>query len=230
MAINFENRYTDTTSDELHLTDYLQAIVANWRPILLITLAVTALGTAYAFVATPVYRADVMFHVVDKADNNNKDGLPPFTGMFDTKPSTAAEIELLKSRLVTEETVKSLRLDISAEPHTLPFVGSMLSGLVNGKWGFKLPSFINLSGYAWGDEKITVSRFDTAKESYDKSFTLVAGKNGEYILNDPDGVSILEGRVGETVGGDTRVGPVSLRVDSLAGEPGARFEDRKSVV
>ena len=91
MAINFDNRYTDVSSDEMHLTDYLQAIVANWRSILLITLAVTALGTAYAFLATPVYRADVLFHVVDKSENNNKqDGLQPLTGMFDTKPSTAA--------------------------------------------------------------------------------------------------------------------------------------------
>ena len=134
MAINFDNRYTDVSSDEMHLTDYLQAIIANWKSILLITLAVTALGTAYAFIATPVYRADVLFHVVDKTDNNNKqDGLQPLTGMFDTKPSTAAEIELMKSRLVTEETVKSLHLDIAARPHTLPFVGGLLAPLMNGK-------------------------------------------------------------------------------------------------
>ncbi|MEI5999180.1 polysaccharide biosynthesis tyrosine autokinase [Paraburkholderia bengalensis] len=225
MAINFDNRYTDVSPDEMHLTDYLQAIVANWRSILLITLAVTALGTAYAFLATPVYRADVLFHVVDKAENNNKqDGLQPLTGMFDTKPSTAAEIELMKSRLVTEETVKKLHLDISARPHTLPFIGGMLAPLMNGKWGIKLPPSMQLSSYAWGDESIKVSRFDTAKDMYDKDFMLVAGQNGDFVLSNPDGVAILEGKVGENVVRETPSGPISLRVDEMVGAPGTRYE------
>ncbi|MFP3649041.1 protein tyrosine kinase, partial [Paraburkholderia sp. SIMBA_054] len=79
-------------------------------------------------------------------------------------PSTAAEIELLKSRLVTEETVKKLHLDITATPRYMPVIGGLIAGLVNGQWGLKLPQFINLSGYAWGNESISVSRFDTSKE------------------------------------------------------------------
>ncbi|SEJ96602.1 polysaccharide biosynthesis tyrosine autokinase [Paraburkholderia diazotrophica] len=224
MAINFDNRYTDVSSDEMHLTDYLQAIVANWKSILLITLAITALGTAYAFLATPVYRADVLFHVVDKADNNKQDGLQPLTGMFDTKPSTAAEIELMKSRLVTEETVKALHLDIAARPHTLPFVGGLLAPLMNGKWGFRLPPSLQLPSYAWGNESIKVSRFDTAKDMYDKDFTLIAGQNGDFVLNSPDGVAILEGHVGENVVRETPVGPIALRVDALVGAPGTRYD------
>ncbi|MEM5386570.1 polysaccharide biosynthesis tyrosine autokinase [Paraburkholderia phymatum] len=224
MAINFDNRYTDVSSDEMHLTDYLQAIVANWKSILLITLAITALGTAYAFLATPVYRADVLFHVVDKADNNKQDGLQPLTGMFDTKPSTAAEIELMKSRLVTEETVKTLHLDIAARPHTLPFVGGLLAPLMNGKWGFKLPPALQLPSYAWGNESIKVSQFDTAKDMYDKDFTLIAGQNGDFVLNSPDGVAILEGHVGENVVRETPVGPIALRVDALVGAPGTRYD------
>ncbi|MFL6637421.1 MAG: Wzz/FepE/Etk N-terminal domain-containing protein, partial [Paraburkholderia graminis] len=120
MAINFENRYTDVSAaDELHLSDYLRTIVRGWRTIATVTLIALALGCAYAFLAPPTYRADVLFHVEDKTANanaNGKDSLPPLTGMFDTKPSTAAEIELLKSRLVTEETVKKLHLDITATP------------------------------------------------------------------------------------------------------------------
>ncbi|CAN7208313.1 polysaccharide biosynthesis tyrosine autokinase [Paraburkholderia sp. 22099] len=228
MAINFENRYTDVSGqDELHLSDYLRTIVRGWRTIVTVTLIALALGCAYAFLAPPTYRADVLFHVEDKTGNNNgngKDSLPPLTGMFDTKPSTAAEIELLKSRLVTEETVKKLHLDITATPRYLPLVGGMIAGLVNGQWGFRLPSFINLSGYAWGDERIAVSRFDTSKEMYDTTFTLIAGNEGAYVLRDRNGIAILSGRVGETVETDTADGPIALRVDSLVGAPGARFE------
>jgi tyrosine-protein kinase Etk/Wzc len=192
-----------------------------------VTLIALALGCAYAFLAPPTFRADVLFHVEDKTANanaNGKESLPPLTGMFDTKPSTAAEIELLKSRLVTEETVKSLHLDITASPRYMPFIGGMIAGLVNGKWGFKLPSFINLSGFAWGNESIAVSRFDTSKDFYDTTFTLIAGEGGSYVLRDKNGIAILSGHVGETVETDTADGPIALHVDKLVGEPGSRFE------
>ncbi|CAB3807530.1 polysaccharide biosynthesis tyrosine autokinase [Paraburkholderia caffeinilytica] len=228
MAINFENRYTDVSAqDELHLSDYLRTIVRGWRTIVMVTLIALALGCAYAFLAPPTYRADVLFHVEDKTANanaNGKDSLPPLTGMFDTKPSTAAEIELLKSRLVTEETVKKLHLDITASPRYLPFIGGMIAGLVNGQWGLRLPPFINLSGYAWGNESIAVSRFDTSKDFYDTTFTLIAGDAGSYVLRDKNGIAILSGHVGETVETDTADGPIALHVDKLVGAPGSRFE------
>jgi tyrosine-protein kinase Etk/Wzc len=192
-----------------------------------VTLIALALGCAYAFLAPPTYRADVLFHVEDKTANanaNGKDSLPPLTGMFDTKPSTAAEIELLKSRLVTEETVKKLHLDITATPRYFPIIGGMIAGLVNGQWGFRLPQFINLSGYAWGDESISVSQFDTSKEMYDATFTLISGNDGSYVLRDKNGIAILSGKVGETVQTDTADGPITLRVDKLVGPAGSRFE------
>src|SRR5260370_22284367 len=107
MAMNSENRYTDVSAgEEVHLSDYLQAIVANWRTIAVITLAALVLGTAYAFLSQPVYRADVMIQVEDKANNNNngKDTLQPLSGMFDTKPTTSAEIQLLRTPLLTPDT------------------------------------------------------------------------------------------------------------------------------
>lgn len=224
MAIHFENRYIDTSTDELYLTDYLQTIISNWRMILWITLALAALGAAYAFIARPVYRADVLFRVVDRADNNSKDGVSSQTATLDTRPSTAADMQMLKSRLVTEPTVRALHLDISAKPRELPVIGPLFAGLVNGKWGVKLPPSIDLSGYAWGKGKITVSRFDTPKEQYDKTFTLIALQNENYVLQDPGGVAILEGHVGEDIATNTALGPIALRVDSLEGPPGMYFE------
>jgi tyrosine-protein kinase Etk/Wzc len=226
MAMNFENRYTDVSSgEELHLSDYVQAIVASWRTIAVITLATVVLGTAYAFLAQPVYRADVMIQVEDKTNNNNgKDTLQPLSGMFDTKPTTSAEIELLRSRLVTDETVRKLHLDIAAQPHYLPIIGGLVGNLVNGKWGFSLPPFINLAGFAWGNEQINVSRFDTPKDLYGKTFMLVAGPGDTYVLNDPDGVPVLSGRVGEDAHGTTALGPVTLHVDKLVGRQGTQYE------
>ena len=72
MAIDFERRYTDfAAGDEFRLSDYLQAIAANWRLIATMTLAVTLLGAAYAFLARPVYRADAIIQVEETPNAGN---------------------------------------------------------------------------------------------------------------------------------------------------------------
>lgn len=224
MAMNLDGSYAMSSSDERYLGDYLRTIVGSWRVIMLVTLAVTLLGAAYAFLAQPTYRADVLFHVVDKTDSSKKDSsLPPLTDMFDTKTSANGEIEMLKSRLVTEETVRRLHLDIGAHPREMPVIGPLLTGLMNGSWGVKLPSFINGSGYAWGRGDIEVSRFDTPDALYDRNFTLIAGQDGSYVLRDPDGIALLEGHVGMDVTANTADGPIALHVDRLAGPPGTPF-------
>src|ERR1700712_1446367 len=108
MAINFDTRYSDvSTGDELRLSDYLAAVLGNWRIVAVVTLAVVALGTAYAFLAPPVYRADAMIQVEEANNNNNNNNanaVQTVSQMFDAKSTTAAQIELLRSRLVVEDT------------------------------------------------------------------------------------------------------------------------------
>lgn len=234
MAMNFEHRYTDfTAGDELRLSDYLQGIVANWRLIAAITVAATALGSAYALIAPPLYKADAIIQVEQTANADNgaanpRQQIEPLSRMFETKATTAAQIELLKSRLVTEATVRSLRLDIAAEPHTPPIVGNLLTALTTGKFGFTMPAFMDLAGFAWGNEKIEVSRLDTPRALYGKAFTLTSGTEGSFTLSDPDGIAIASGRVGEDVTAATAAGPVRLHVDRLTGRPGTRFDLTRS--
>ncbi|GLU30554.1 polysaccharide biosynthesis tyrosine autokinase [Trinickia caryophylli] len=235
MAMNFDNRYTDVAAaDELRLTDYLQAIVGNWRLIATIALVVTLAGTGYAFFARPVYKADAVIQVEDVQNGENGGGgnqqqpVEPLSRMFTRKATTAAQIELLKSRLVTEATVRELHLDIAAEPRALPVAGPLLAALTTGKWGFRIEPFMDLGGFAWGDEKIDVARFDTPRALYGKPFTLAAGPSGTLTLNDPDGVAIASGRVGEDVRGVTTAGPVLVHVDRLTARPGTQFRLTRS--
>jgi len=222
MATHFDSNYAAPGSDERYLGEYLQTVVGSRRLILYVTLGVVLLGSAYAFLARPTYRADVLFHVVEKSDNTKKDGLPPLTGLFDTKTSASAEIEMLKSRLVTEETVRALHLDIAARPREIPFVGALLAPLATGRWGVRLPASLT-SGFAWGQGEIALTRFDTPPALYDRDFTLIAGEHGRFVLRDPDGVALLDGRVGEDIRANTADGEIALRVEHLAGAPGTPF-------
>jgi tyrosine-protein kinase Etk/Wzc len=227
MAMNFDSRYSDvSTGDELRLSDYLAAVLGNWKLVTVVMLAVVALGTAYAFIATPTYKADALIQVEETNPNNNPNAsanaVQAVSQMFDGKATTAAQIELLRSRLVVDDAVRRLHLDISAVPHGFPVVGGLL-GSVFSMFSMPVPPGY-LSRFAWGGEQIDAPLFETPKELYDKTFTLVAGEHGSYVLNDPDGVSILTGRVGQDASGVTPQGPVRLRVDKLVGHPGVQFE------
>jgi len=227
MATNLESNYAAFGTEERYLGDYLQTVFGNWRVIAVVTLAVTMLGCAYAFLARPTYRADVLFQVIDRSDNPKTDSsLPPLTDAFDDKPTAAGEIEMLKSRLVTEQAVHALHLDISARPRELPFIGGMLTGLANSRSSL-LPASLR-SGYAWGKGAIKVTRFDTPSAMYDDDFRLIAGEGGTFVLRDPDGVALLQGRVGEDINANTPDGPIALHVDQLEGPPGTPFLLKRS--
>ncbi|CDY75899.1 Tyrosine-protein kinase Wzc [Caballeronia glathei] len=226
MAMNFDTRYSDvSTGDELRLSDYLAAVLGNWKLVTLVMLVAVALGTAYAFIAPPTYKADALIQVEESNNNNNNanaNAVQTVSQMFDAKSTTAAQIELLRSRLVVDDTVRRLHLDIAAGPRYFPFVGGMVTSVLST---FSLPMPAGyMSRFAWGNEAIDVPLFDTPKEQYGKTFTLVAGEHGTYVLNDPDGIAILNGKVGAEVTGASSLGPVRLKVDKLVGAPGAQFE------
>ncbi len=203
MAMNFDTRYSDvSTGDELRLSDYLAAVLGNWKLVTLVMLVAVALGTAYAFIAPPTYKADALIQVEESNNNNNNanaNAVQTVSQMFDAKSTTAAQIELLRSRLVVDDTVQRLHLDITAAPRYFPFVGG--SGEQRAlHLHVPMPAGY-MSRFAWGNEAIQVPLFDTPKEQYGKTFTLVAGEHGTYVLNDPDGIAILNGKVGAEVTG-----------------------------
>ena len=211
MAMNFDTRYTDiSTADELRLSDYLAAVMRNWKLVTLVMLAVVALGTAYAYLAPPTYKADAMIQVDEASGNNAKANAsaeavqavaPQLT---DTKSVTAAQIELLRSRLVIDDTVRRLHLDIGASPRSFPVVGKLVGNVFSMLNRPMPPGY--LSRFAWGGEEIDVPLFDTPKALYDRKFTLVAGEHGAYVLQDPDGLGILTGHVGQEASGMTPQG------------------------
>ena len=224
MATNFENRYIDVqSSDELRLSDYLSVISQHWRMILMVTLLALLIGTTVAFVQTPVYRADVMIQVEDTADdgngnaNGNKDALQTMASIFDTKAVTSAQIELIRSRLVIDETVSKLHLDIAAAPRHFPVIGNLLARW-RGSDGLAAPLF-GMPQYGWGGEQIAVPLFDTPKEMYDKPFVLTVQPDDSYVVTDENGAEVLRARAGQLAVGTTSRGPVRLQVDHAGGAP-----------
>ena len=221
MASVNQNRFIDSSNgDEIHLSDYLSVIAESWKLIVAVAATVLIIGTLYAFIARPVYRADAMIQVEDSA-NSTKDALGELASIFDTKQTADAEIELIRSRLVVSQTVQSLHLDISAKPRYFPLIGAALARRA-GANQLASPVF-GLGRFAWGGEKIEVSLFNVPRDQYDAKYTLVARGGDQFDLVDPDGDTVLHGQVGSVARGSESAGVVELRVSRLDARPGTQF-------
>ncbi|NUO86050.1 MAG: tyrosine protein kinase, partial [Cupriavidus sp.] len=117
--------------DEIDLVRYLDVLLASRWLIAAIACAVLALGVAYAFLARPVYRADILVQVEDNPNSANS-LLGDVSSLFDVKALATAEIEILRSRMVVGKAVDNLRLYISAKPNYFPFVGASIASRARG--------------------------------------------------------------------------------------------------
>jgi tyrosine-protein kinase Etk/Wzc len=211
-----------TAHDEeagVNLVEYWDIIVDNrWLLAAVVAIAVT-LGGTYAFLARPIYEANLLVQVEDSG-GNTKALIGEASGLIDAKTATPAEMEIIRSRLVIGQAVDSARLYISAVPRYLPVVGAALAR--NAK-GLSSPGFLWLHGYVTGKESISVPLFEVPHRLEGSTFVLTAGADGQYTLAHPMLPTPLHGRVGTPLEQDTPVGRIELTVAAMDAEPGADF-------
>ncbi|HEX7907040.1 MAG TPA: polysaccharide biosynthesis tyrosine autokinase [Paraburkholderia sp.] len=208
---------------EIALSDVVALLIDNRLLITLIMTIAVILGVAYAFVSMPMYRADAMIQVDSDAGSSTlNDKLGDLASLFQNKASTDAEIELIRSRMVVEEAVRSLHLDIKATPHRFPLIGALIAR--HAPPGIPAGPVLGMSRFAWGGERLAVAQFDIPSALYDQTFKLMVGAEGAFELHDPDNRMVLHGRVGAMVRGTTRYGPVELHIDQMIARAGTSFD------
>lgn len=204
--------------DAIDLGAILDILFDNRWLIGAVALAVTLLGGAYAFMAKPVYQANVLLQVED-SPGSSKNILGDLSSMFDVKTVATSEMEILRSRMVVGTAVDNLGLNLHANPKYFPVVGAWLA---RRNKNLSEPGLFGQGGYAWGAEKIALEAFNVPETLNGKPFLLTAGANGSYTLASDDGLA-AQGKVGSTLRIDTPDGAIELRVGSLAAKPGVQF-------
>lgn len=205
--------------DEIDLVHYLDVLLASRWMIASIAGVVLALGVAYAFLARPVYQADILVQVEDNP-NSAKSLLGDVSSLFDVKAEATAEIEIIRSRMVVGKAVDNLHLYISAKPSYFPFVGAWIASRAKG---LSEPGLLGFRGYAWAKESINVDLFDVPESLEGEKFELVTLGEGRYRLEQGSLDKPLEGRVGEPLQAEQNVGSISLLVTDLRAKPGIVF-------
>ena len=91
-------------------------------------------------------------------------------------------MEVLWSRLVVNQAVQNLELDLSVVPKYLPIVGGWLARNAT------VPStlgFLGMDGYVSGNESLSVGEFNVPREFEGKRFSVVVTNVGYQLISPP---------------------------------------------
>lgn len=224
--------YDAALYDDAPLSSYVDIVLARWRMVLGIAAGVFLLGLLYVVFATPVYRVDATIQVNESTTAGNSP-LHDIAALLDNGSTTAAELELVRARMVIDSVVTKQHLNLIAEPRYVPLIGRWVArryrddGVARPLWG--------LSRFAWGGERFDVVTFETAgKKSHDGIdaldglwFDVTAEGGGRYVVRDEDGDVVLKGEVGVPAHGQYKAQPLTLLVAALDARPGTAFRLRR---
>jgi tyrosine-protein kinase Etk/Wzc len=197
------------------LREYIETIIdARW---LILAAMVSALigGALYLLLATPVYQADALVQVEEK--KSTLSGLEDLSNMFSDASPAETEIEILRSRMLVGSVVDELRLDVVAQPRFFPVFGRAIAR----RHASDVPAIpvLGFTSYAWGGERIGLSRLEVPKRWEGKPLTLVAHGGGRYDLLDPEGKLVARGEAGKALA----LGHVGVFVSDLVAREGTHF-------
>ena len=94
---------------------------ARWW-VLGITAIFAVLAMVYALCATPIYKADALVQIEQNAGNSLVNNIS--SALSNKPPASAAEIQLIQSRLVLGKTVDDLNLDIAVQKNSFWLLGA----------------------------------------------------------------------------------------------------------
>nr|WP_183312898.1 polysaccharide biosynthesis tyrosine autokinase [Halomonas fontilapidosi] len=220
--------------------------------ILFITFLFFVFGAIYATLATPIYRGDALVQVERRASVNPLEQMSAVARGDERESSTAAEVQILKSRMVLGRVVDRLGLDTEVLPKSLPIIGSYVQRMDIPRPSFanndfvlagslpdflqkyahlpdslqehiRLPSFLQTQSLVWGGEELELGRLEVADYLRGTPIILTTAEDGHYSLS-------LGGKTPRDVG-ESQVGEIAnfldgdikLRIASLDAPVGAQF-------
>jgi len=124
------------------------------------------LGALYGMFATPIYKGDTLLQIEKKS--SGVPGLSELNQIFDQEASAAAEIEILRSRMVLGDVIEQLKMNIRVAPQRTPYIGALMAP-------DPAPAFVPrplFAGYRDSETFVSVSSFNVPERLEGRAFTL----------------------------------------------------------
>ncbi|HEY5677381.1 MAG TPA: GNVR domain-containing protein, partial [Myxococcales bacterium] len=202
------------------LAEYIGTILESRVLVAAVTACAVVLAGLYLFFAPPVYRSDALLQVEDKTKGIA--GLDDLSNVFSEKSPADTEIEILRSRSLLGSVVDQLNLTVEALPRTFPIFGGAFFRRHDDD-DIARP-LLGMKSFAWGGERIQVSRLEVPEDFLDEPMRLTAEGNNRFTLRGPKGQVRASGEVGKPAvqgEGDERV---EIFVSELRARPGTQFK------
>jgi tyrosine-protein kinase Etk/Wzc len=171
---------------------------ARWW-VLGITAVFAILATVYAMFATPIYKADALVQIEQNAGNSLVNDIS--SALSNKPPASAAEMQLIQSRLVLGKTVDDLNLDIAVEKNSFWLLGA---------------GWDRLQGRQ--NDTVVVDTFNLPTGQGKNIFTVEVLSPTQYLLTSDNGFS-AKGQVGQTLSKDG----ITMSVSAIKAEVGDTF-------
>lgn len=171
---------------------------ARWW-VLGITAVFALLAVIYVLFATPIYKADALVQIEQNAGNSLVNDIN--SALSNKPPASAAEMQLIQSRLVMGKTVDDLNLDISVVKNTFWLFGAGWDRL-----------------HGRQNDTVKVSSFALPAGMGKDTFTLEVLSPSQYQLTSDNGFS-AKGQVGQPL---EKAG-ISMTVDAIKAQAGDTF-------
>lgn len=201
--------------DEIDLSRLWGLLLDNVVLIGAATVAAVVMAALYLLFATPVYRADALLQVEDK-----QGGVPGFaemSEMFAQESSAQAEIEILRSRMVLNDVIDQLDIDVHIERDK-----SFFAGLFSGSAPALAPSQL-FASYADADVRIAVEEISLPEYLEGSKLQLVVNLNGQEknVALYAGEKLLMEGPAGDRLYNDR--GDITLVLSDVAVNDSAEF-------
>lgn len=178
--------------------EFFATFSESWRLIAGIVILFTLISASYILVTEPVYRVDALVET-----GMHMDLLADIVkGSKEEKTVVNEDIEIIRSRKVLGKVVDDLKLDIVTYPVYFPLIGATIAHIntklkaqTDSSFELGIP-WLDVGGYAWGNEQIEIETFDIPPAYLGKPFTLITKKDHQYQLLDEEGQLLTEGTVG----------------------------------
>ncbi|KDB09695.1 capsular exopolysaccharide family [Burkholderia sp. lig30] len=219
-----QSLYAGDDEGGISIGEFVDLLRNGMVTILITAVIVALLGQVVSVMSPRVFVASGLVQVEASAGGPNST-LTELTQLLTGAPAqTAAELQVLQSRVVLDQVVDKLNLQISTAPKAFPVIGNTVQRL---RQNLPKPSSapFGLGKFAWGGEKFVVTRFDVPDDWIGHSFTLTAGEAGHYVLTDSLGVVVLRGITGKLA--TSADGKVELLVSGFVARPHTEFTVRK---
>ncbi len=171
---------------------------ARWW-VLGITALFALLAVIYVIFATPIYKADALVQIEQNAGNSLVNDIS--SALSNKPPASAAEMQLIQSRLVLGKTVEDLNLDIAVVKNTFWPIGA---------------GWDRLHGRQNDTVKVTDFRLPAGMGK--DTFTVEVLSPTSYQLSSDNGFS-AKGQVGQRLSKDG----VTIKVDAIHAREGDSF-------